>query len=370
MKSILFGVGFGLFMGVLMVFLLGTSQANSFVFLIEMALLFVSFIIGFILHIMFHELGHLIAGLASGYEFISFRVGSLTLIKEDNKLKFKKFSIQGTAGQCLMMPPDVKPDVCPYLLYNLGGIFMNLLLALLSLFIVFIFPLPRLLNAFLVLFMVSGILSALMNGLPLKMASSQNDGRNVLEISRDLNQRYAFYYQLKIIGLLYQGIRLKEIPLHWFELPKPISDDGSVLIGLKGIEASCYQDRHDFDKAKEIYEDLLSLPNLIEIYKLEAQCELLFYKLLGEGQIPQIEPRLTQYIKAMKTHVSKQRLLIAMALLMDGDEEKANQLTWQFEKLATKYPAQSEVEGERELIQLVKVRWEMKKQQIQAELSD
>ena len=76
------------------------------------------FIIIFGLHIILHEVGHLILGLMSGYEFISFRVGSLTLVKDEGKFKFKKFNIKGTGGQCLMMP---KTDNYKELKYDSNG---------------------------------------------------------------------------------------------------------------------------------------------------------------------------------------------------------------------------------------------------------
>lgn len=56
------------------------------------------------IQIIIHEAGHLVFGLLSGYEFVSFRIGSITLAKYDNKYCFKRFHIAGTGGQCLMMP--------------------------------------------------------------------------------------------------------------------------------------------------------------------------------------------------------------------------------------------------------------------------
>ena len=42
---------------------------------------FFSLILSFYLHIILHEGGHLVAGLASGYKFVSFRIGSVLWIK-------------------------------------------------------------------------------------------------------------------------------------------------------------------------------------------------------------------------------------------------------------------------------------------------
>lgn len=76
-----------------------------------------------------HEAGHLVFGLASGYRFVSFRIGSLMWQKDGGKLRFCRFQLAGTGGQCLMAPPDLTDGKMPYKLYNLGGALMNLIAA-------------------------------------------------------------------------------------------------------------------------------------------------------------------------------------------------------------------------------------------------
>ncbi|MGG7060755.1 M50 family metallopeptidase, partial [Clostridium tertium] len=65
---------------------------------------FILFLSSILVQTILHEAGHLVFGLMSGYEFVSFRVGKFTLIKENNKFCIKKFTVKGTGGQCLMMP--------------------------------------------------------------------------------------------------------------------------------------------------------------------------------------------------------------------------------------------------------------------------
>ena len=50
----------------------------------------VSLFISYLLIIIIHEAGHLVFGLLSGYRYLLFRIGSLTLIKRNNKFEFKK----------------------------------------------------------------------------------------------------------------------------------------------------------------------------------------------------------------------------------------------------------------------------------------
>ena len=59
--------------------------------------------VSYLLQIVVHEAGHLALGLATGYRFRSFRVGSYMLVEQDGRLHLKRLSIQGTGGQCLKM---------------------------------------------------------------------------------------------------------------------------------------------------------------------------------------------------------------------------------------------------------------------------
>ncbi len=71
----------------------------------ELFLLFLTLYFDFAVQVLIHEAGHLIAGIISGYEFVSFRIFSITFIKENGRLTKKKFSSAGTVGQCLMVMP-------------------------------------------------------------------------------------------------------------------------------------------------------------------------------------------------------------------------------------------------------------------------
>lgn len=70
--------------------------------------------------VLLHELGHALFGYLSGGRFISFRVFSFILIKEDNSWHIKKYNIPKTAGQCIMTYSNFN-EHHPFLLYHLGG---------------------------------------------------------------------------------------------------------------------------------------------------------------------------------------------------------------------------------------------------------
>ena len=68
-------------------------------------------------HIVIHEAGHLLFGLMSGYRFVSFRIGSFVLVRDDEGFRLGRFSIAGTGGQCLLDPPAMTDGRFPYKLY-------------------------------------------------------------------------------------------------------------------------------------------------------------------------------------------------------------------------------------------------------------
>ena len=77
--------------------------------------------------IIIHEAGHLVFGLLSGYKFSSFRVMSFMWVKEGGRIKFRRLTIAGTGGQCLMSPPELSDGKIPVVLYNFGGSLMNII---------------------------------------------------------------------------------------------------------------------------------------------------------------------------------------------------------------------------------------------------
>ena len=122
-----------------------------------------------LLHMIIHEIGHLICGLISGYKFSSFRIMNFILIQKNGKLKIKRLTIAGTGGQCLMAPPDMKDEKIPILLYNLGGPIFNLIAGIIFLLIFFILMPYPLVGASVFVFSLVGIIFAVLNGIPMPM---------------------------------------------------------------------------------------------------------------------------------------------------------------------------------------------------------
>ena len=137
------------------------------------------------MHVIIHETGHFLFGRLSGYQLISFRVFSLMWLKKNHHISLKRYRLKGTAGQCLMAPPDIQDDSFPFVLYHLGGCLMNLIISFLLILIIVIFSIS---NLFFIVFIIVGLWMSFINAIPISMDGFINDGyyvailKNILKL--------------------------------------------------------------------------------------------------------------------------------------------------------------------------------------------
>jgi hypothetical protein len=311
------------------------------------------------LHIIIHEGGHFIFGKISGYRLSSFRIGSFMFIRKNNKIELKKYKLLGTGGQCLS-PPQCKDSSYrfSYVLYNIGGIITNAISGLIAIVLFVLLGDKGIFPVFLCIFAITGFSMAILNGVPMKAAGVANDGHNAISLGKNDEGRRAFWLQLVINENLTEGQRLKDMPQEWFELPEDADMTNPIVCACAVLKGSRYHDQMEFKKAQELYINLLeNAPGLLGLYKNELRCALMFYEIIGEGRIEEIDKlytkKLKSYIKATSLYVTRQRLMYAYELLIKKDQLKAGQRLEAFEKACRTYPYASEIENEREIIEYI-----------------
>lgn len=338
------------------------KSSNIFIELLKIYGLIIIFVAGYLIHIVIHEAGHLIFGLMTGYSFVSFRIGSFTLIKEDKKLKRKKFNIPGTGGQCLMMPPALKDDKYPFVIYNLGGVVMNLIVSIAGvLLVVFVEGMAFPLNSVLVLVSAGGIFAALTNGIPMKIGGIPNDAYNVFSMLKDKEARSAFYVQLRVNGLQSLGTRIKDMPLETFKLREDSDLYNPLNAAVRLIEYNWYLDNMDFDSAKECIDTFMPyIEKLIPLFRNEINCERMFLELVYNCDKDFIDDlydeSLKKYIKAAKFMIGKKRLLMAYEGFYNEDKDKVLKYYEDTKQLAKEYPVKGEADMELMLVEWIKER--------------
>ena len=287
------------------------------------------FLIAISLQVIFHEAGHLVCGLVSGYRFVSFRIFSFTWIRQGGKVRMKRFSVSGTGGQCLLAPPEKPDEEIPVTLYNIGGVAMNFLTVLVALVpLVLIDDMPFLWKMFLIQFIGIGVFLGLLNGIPMKMGGIGNDAYSLRLLKRNSGTKRALVLQLRINALIQEGMRPKEMPEAWFRLEGKIDYSDMLQATVALMEISRMQDREEWEEAYVRLEEAVShSKELVGILKQEAEAELLFTALvIGKEERARelATDKLLAYIRAYsKVSSAKQRQLFALALYMEHDKEKA-----------------------------------------------
>ena len=307
--------------------------------------------------IIIHEAGHLVFGLLSGYKFSSFRVMSFMWVKEGGRIKFRRLTIAGTGGQCLMSPPELSDGKIPVVLYNFGGSLMNIIAGLVFLGLYFVFANVPILSTVMIITAAIGFISAVMNGVPMRMGTVDNDGYNAVSLTRSCNAMRSYWVQMKINEQISKGIRLKDMPDEWFDIPDDGDMKNSMVAAIGVFACNRLVDMHKFDEADKLMAHLLEIDSgMVDLHRNLMICDRMYIELITENRNEVIEEMVTKeqkkFMKSMKTFPSVLRTEYVYALLGEKDIAKAERIKACFEKHAKKYPYPSEIQSERELVEI------------------
>ena len=313
----------------------------------------VGMVVSFFLHILIHEGGHLVCGLLSGYKFVSYRVGSLILMKSNGRYYLKKFNIPGTGGQCLLDPPEADEDGrYPVKLYNLGGGLANFLFAGVAV-IGGILTENGPMGMVLLTFAVLGIALGLMNLIPTKMSGIANDGYNILSLDKDAVGRKAFWQQMRVNRLSTDGIRLKDMDDALFDLGEVDAEGNPLIDQMKFFWMQRLIDEKRFDEARACGRKLIHAKDSIQLFKLMVGVELLYLELVGDCDTATVKALyrkdIQKWLKAVKSYPSTHRVRYAYATRYAHDEKMAAKAAADFEKAIKTYPMLGEIETEKAL---------------------
>ncbi len=358
-SGVLYGI-VGFILGFSLVVEMPTDSNYAVTMLFFITLVFVSMYV----HVIIHEAGHLIFGLLSGYKFSSFRVGVFTIMKDENRnFKFKLMRVPGTAGQCLLEPPEPRDGEIPVIMYNLGGVIMNVLLACVSmaaLIITNVIGIPKLILLSLV---CNGFALAITNGVPMKSSMIANDGANLLAACEDKEGNRALYNTLMLACYQSRGYRMKDIPDEYFRFPDPLAMHNV----LRASEAMFCVDRVKDTGLLGDAEDLIDIAleysgALCGIYKNVLKSDKLFVSIMagkdGEYIEKLLDKDMKKQLRVLQNAMYGVYTVYAYEKLYRGDLERAHKIRQRFEKRSLKYPYKGERETVMMLLRRVDTQWE------------
>lgn len=324
---------------------------------LSLIVLLVCFYAGVVLHTIVHEAGHMVFGLLTGYRFVSYRVFRWTWIRQEGKLVVRMFSLPGTAGQCLLSPPEGFDDFAdaPYVLYHLGGVLANLIVTAILLVLTLVLPglYGRIICTGLAL---AGFVLACSNAIPNEPGKLNNDGRNLLELGRSADTRRDMHKQLKITALQADGMRLRDMPESLFESNPESAKTSMISAYIYAAQENRCMDEQMFQEAEALIDQLTEQDLYLssQLQKSLLRLDKLYLRALA-GERPVPEKREKKLLKAYRAMLSVCRTNYALALA-DGYAQKAEKTYAEFERLAADYPYIGELLTERMLVDLAKER--------------
>jgi len=315
---------------------------------LEIAWMLVAVLIAFILNVVLHEGGHLVAGLLTGYRFVSFRFLNWTIIRRNGRLQWGNYELAGTGGQCLMAPPDRPVDQIDTRWYNAGGVLANLLIVVISALLLWAFDLPTWLDELLVIMIILGLLIGVGNGIPLKMGGVATDGLNLLQLEKDIPGKQCFCNILEVNARSQEGVPYDEMPEHIFALPQPIDWTNSMHVGAVLMAATRMAAVHQWEEAYRLLTEAHDHSDeYMELYRLEVE-NMMTQVCIAMGRDDEARQHYSDKVaKHVERHAStqsdKQLTKMAVTLALENDRPKAEAMLHELETGRDKYIHQGDV---------------------------
>lgn len=305
----------------------------------------VALVVAVFVHLILHEAGHLVAGLLTGFRFVSFRIFKYTLAKTPDGLRWKQFHMEGTGGQCILeLPEDQDPARAPWFWYNAGGVMMNVAIILLSVVVLRLTGARMLLPyAFLVMLVFVGIFMVLMNGIPMVVGGVSNDAHNLWLLWRRPHDRMLFVRSLQAAGGLSRGKRLGEMPAEWMASSPATPESDYMELSASLLHMEWLEDLGRYDEARQVAEEVMALDKKLPVLlKLETGGERVMLELLTTNRREVVEElwtkQLAHYTMAnSKYSPIKCAVLYAYELLFNLDAQRADSYRQQLEEHQADY---------------------------------
>lgn len=166
------------------------------------------------LQTLFHELGHVVAGLAVGFHFVHISVGPIQLRQQNGQLRLswvriKNFGFGGTAG---VYPVSTENLPHRYAVFVVGGPLAGLGFAAVSYIAYIVIPQQSMWwDSVLVFSTIYALLKSLFNLIPLHYAGIRMDGAYLLSALRGNDKDHHLFAYLALVAAMCQGIR----PRRW-----------------------------------------------------------------------------------------------------------------------------------------------------------
>ncbi len=208
-----------------------------------------SAILPFLVQLLAHEFGHMLAGNLTGWRLVYLQFFRLVLVKENNRVRIKTLPFQ--SYRCIMYPKSLDRDAS---LYTLGGIFMNLLFTAAGLMgMIRYFGHPAIWMYALGL-SSSGIILLATNGIPC-IGRVCNDMASMLMIKNDQASKKVHNYQMTIARQLFEGRTFRQMDRRLLEV-RNVRINTDILAYQAVLEYYLHIDEDEYLLAQEALDNI------------------------------------------------------------------------------------------------------------------
>ena len=203
-----------------------------------------------IIHVVVHELGHLIAGKRNKFALLSIRFFCFEFKKVDGKTKFCFSGNLNTAGETIMVPVGAENIKKRYSSVAFGGILASTILGAVGIAgMAVVTFLPLVGYAFTSMILPITVYNLLSNALPMSVDGTLNDGAVVDGTRKNDDTVTVSAKMLEVESELYAGKTYKDIDSDvLFDVPQLPEDDFAFIVLLTN-RYNYYLDREDYENA-------------------------------------------------------------------------------------------------------------------------
>ena len=220
---------------------------------------------------------------------------------------------------------------------------MNLIVSAIFLIVYLLIPSGTIISFICLIMVLIGVAIALMNGIPLRLGTVDNDGYNALSLGKNPDAMRAFWLQLKVNEQIAKGVRLKDMPDEWFTVPTDEAMHNSMVAAQGVFATNRLMDQQRFEEADQLIAHLLQIDSgIIGLHRSLMICDRMYCEMISNNRKEILDEMLTKeqtnFMKAMKKFPSIIRTEYVYSLLAQKDETKAKEARALFEKVAKTYP--------------------------------
>ena len=298
------------------------------------------------------QLIHITGRLLSGW-LVGYRLGRLQIFNlewfQSGQIRFKWHRGLNLHCSCNMIPSGEETNKYAVIFHLLGGVIFSGFVSGVLLIVSSEFVAMRFFSTATYFISMVCLLFGITDIIPMEMKNGKNIGCCVLDIMHHPKAARASLIAQKIFESYMKGVRIKDMPADWFEIPSNLEMENFYLLHIGTMTCYRMMDEQQFEQADHLIARLLQAKCLPASHRRALTGNRIFCELIGENRSEVVAALMTpkmekQLKKAVQFDSDALKVLHAYALLHERDPLAAGEFKAALEKRAQTYYSASAVQ--------------------------